>query len=101
MKNARLLAKIVFMALLAWAVAAVAQDLAARTIRHRSGTVLTFDTTSSIQDEDAGWTLSNSKMKILSGIGTGATLNWTVLTNGANTATFHITNGIIVSITAP
>ena len=58
--------------------AVVAQDLSQRLIRYRNGTVLKFDGSASIQDEDSAWTLTAKQMGKL------AVLQFGTATNGNN-----------------
>ena len=47
-------------------------DHSGRTERYRSGSILKFDTTSSIADEDANWTITATQLKSLSSISAAA-----------------------------
>src|SRR6266576_6195847 len=62
-----------------------AEDREGQTIRYRGGTVLKFDTQSSIKDEDGAWMLTWDKMSTLSSLANhGSTQAWTNDTSGGN-----------------
>ena len=52
--------------------AAQQRDVSGTTVRYRTGSALTFDTTSNIKDEDSAWTISNTQLKQLSAISSNA-----------------------------
>lgn len=84
-------------ALIAWAVDIT--DIAGRTVRYRKVSTLTFDSTSSIKDEDAAWTITASQMGKLAVLqyGTSANGNNKSVTNTFTTA---FTSTPIVTIAA-
>ncbi len=60
-------------AFIAWRV--YAEDKSGATIRYRTGSVLKFDTTSSIADEDAAWTITPAQLGKLAVMQSGAAAN--------------------------
>lgn len=47
------------------ALAAIAEDISNRTIRYRVGSVLTFDGTVTLNDEDGAWTMQSGRLSLL------------------------------------
>jgi len=74
------------LALIAWA--ADITDVSSRTIRYRRSSSLRFDSTSTIKDEDAAWTITASQMGRLSLMqsGTATNSNSFTVTNTFTTA---------------
>lgn len=91
--------KIIFLSLFAVVILSVfAVDIQNQVIRYRGGTALKFDPQSSIQDEDAAWSIGNSQLGKLAVLQSGkVSMGNLMLATNAFTTSFSVAPVVILT----